>query len=105
MLANVAQAFESDVDVSDIEDDRETIFSSADLLSPAGQADAQTLALMLQEQLDAINTEIRQGGLSLRCYSAIYTDFVFCPFLRFRSRFNQDLCGLKLSQLIEHIPR
>lgn len=59
MLANVAQAFESDVDISDGEDDRETIFSSVDLLSPSGQADAQTLAMMLQEQLDAINKEIR----------------------------------------------
>ncbi|XP_064019079.1 liprin-alpha-1 isoform X8 [Pogoniulus pusillus] len=59
VLANVAQAFESDVDVSDVEDDRETIFSSVDLLSPSGQADAQTLAIMLQEQLDAINKEIR----------------------------------------------
>ncbi|XP_041835542.1 liprin-alpha-1 isoform X8 [Melanotaenia boesemani] len=59
VLANVAHAFESDMDVSDLEEDRETIFSSVDLLSPAGQADAQTLALMLQEQLDAINNEIR----------------------------------------------
>ncbi|XP_036440944.1 liprin-alpha-1 isoform X16 [Colossoma macropomum] len=59
VLAKVAYAFESDVDMSDMEDDRETIFSSVDLLSPAGQADAQTLALMLQEQLDAINNEIR----------------------------------------------
>ncbi|XP_063800201.1 liprin-alpha-1 isoform X4 [Pseudophryne corroboree] len=59
VLANVAQAFESDVDVSDMEDDRDTIFSSVDLLSPCGQADAQTLAVMLQEQLDAINKEIR----------------------------------------------
>ncbi|XP_004441136.1 PREDICTED: liprin-alpha-1 isoform X5 [Ceratotherium simum simum] len=59
VLANVAQAFESDVDVSDGEDDRDTIFSSAGLLSPSGQADAQTLAMMLQEQLDAINKEIR----------------------------------------------
>ncbi|XP_055770182.1 liprin-alpha-1-like isoform X12 [Salvelinus fontinalis] len=60
VLANVAQAFESDLDTSDLEDDeRETIFSSVDPLSPAGQADAQTLALMLQEQLDAINNEIR----------------------------------------------
>ncbi|XP_030622014.1 liprin-alpha-1 [Chanos chanos] len=59
VLASVTQAFESDVDMSDMEDDRETIFSSVDLLSPAGQADAQTLALMLQEQLDAINNEIR----------------------------------------------
>uniref|UniRef100_A0A8C4YGP4 PTPRF interacting protein alpha 1 n=1 Tax=Gopherus evgoodei TaxID=1825980 RepID=A0A8C4YGP4_9SAUR len=59
VLANVAQAFESDVDVSDGDDDGETIFSSVDLLSPSGQADAQTLAMMLQEQLDAINKEIR----------------------------------------------
>ncbi|XP_039503530.1 liprin-alpha-1 isoform X4 [Pimephales promelas] len=59
VLANVAHAFESDLDMSDAEDDRETVFSSMDLLSPAGQADAQTLALMLQEQLDAINNEIR----------------------------------------------
>ncbi|GCB79444.1 hypothetical protein scyTo_0015979 [Scyliorhinus torazame] len=60
VLANVAQAFESDVDGSDIDDDdRETIFSSADVLSPSGQTDVQTLALMLQEQLEAINKEIR----------------------------------------------
>ncbi|XP_057694389.1 liprin-alpha-1 isoform X3 [Corythoichthys intestinalis] len=59
VLANVAQAFESDMDASDLEDDGETLFNSVDLLSPGGQADAQTLALMLQEQLDAINNEIR----------------------------------------------
>ncbi|XP_055029989.1 liprin-alpha-1 isoform X9 [Misgurnus anguillicaudatus] len=59
VLANVAHAFESDMDVSDLEDDSDTVFSSMDLLSPAGQADAQTLALMLQDQLDAINNEIR----------------------------------------------
>ncbi|XP_045710877.1 liprin-alpha-1 isoform X1 [Phyllostomus hastatus] len=59
VLANVAQAFESDADLSDGEDDRDPLFGSSALLSPSGQADAQTLAMMLQEQLDAINKEIR----------------------------------------------
>uniref|UniRef100_A0A673X4A6 PTPRF interacting protein alpha 3 n=1 Tax=Salmo trutta TaxID=8032 RepID=A0A673X4A6_SALTR len=36
---------------SDDEDDRETLFGS-ELLSPSGQTDVQTLAIMLQEQLE-----------------------------------------------------
>ena len=57
MLANVQQAF----DTSDTEgaDETESIFGAVDLLSPSGHTDAQTLALMIQEQLDAINNEIR----------------------------------------------
>ncbi|KAG5194295.1 hypothetical protein JEQ12_013092 [Ovis aries] len=58
MLANVAQAFESDESVSDDEGDRVTLFSLATQLSLSGQGDAETLTVMLQEQLDAINEEI-----------------------------------------------
>lgn len=57
VLANVQQAFDVTSDVEG--DDNESIFSAADILSPSGHTDAQTLALMLQEQLDAINNEIR----------------------------------------------
>ncbi|KAL8179242.1 UNVERIFIED_CONTAM: Liprin-alpha-4, partial [Gekko kuhli] len=60
VLATTAHSFDSDPEISDVdEDDRETVFSSMDMLSPSGHSDAQTLAMMLQEQLDAINEEIR----------------------------------------------
>ncbi|XP_029293552.1 liprin-alpha-3 [Cottoperca gobio] len=47
-----------DVGCSDDEDDGETLFGS-ELMSPTGQTDVQTLAIMLQEQLEAINKEIK----------------------------------------------
>lgn len=47
-----------DVGCSDDDDDGEHRFGS-ELLSPSGQTDVQTLAIMLQEQLEAINKEIK----------------------------------------------
>ncbi|XP_025160239.1 liprin-alpha-1 isoform X14 [Harpegnathos saltator] len=59
VLANVQQAFDVSSDAEG-DGDNESIFScAADVISPTGHTDAQTLALMLQEQLDAINNEIR----------------------------------------------
>ncbi|XP_052516090.1 liprin-alpha-1-like [Budorcas taxicolor] len=58
VLANVGQVFKSDEGVSDGEGDGVTLFSSPALLSPSGQADAETLAMRIQEQLDKINEEI-----------------------------------------------
>ncbi|XP_026884483.2 liprin-alpha-3-like isoform X2 [Electrophorus electricus] len=43
---------------SDEEEDRAVTFGS-ELISPGGQTDVQTLAIMLQEQLEAINKEIK----------------------------------------------
>ena len=57
--AQQAQGFQSDEGVSDGEGNRVTLFSSATQLSPSGQADAKTQSVRLQEQLDAINEEIR----------------------------------------------
>lgn len=59
VLANVQQAFDVSSD-AEIDGDNESLLSCAgDVISPTGHTDAQTLALMLQEQLDAINNEIR----------------------------------------------
>jgi len=70
VLANVQQAFDG---ISDLEvDDNESIFSAADMLSPSGHTDAQTLALMLQEQLDAINNEIRFAHFHFYSSSSAY---------------------------------
>ena len=65
VLANVAQAFETDSTPLQSEDETDSVFGAVDMLSPTGQTDAQTLAIMLQEQLDAINNEIRSVSVTL----------------------------------------
>ncbi|XP_069427543.1 LOW QUALITY PROTEIN: frizzled-3-like, partial [Ovis canadensis] len=59
VLGDMAEVFQSDEGVSDSEGDRVTLFSLATQLSPSRQADAKTQSVRLQEQLDAINEEIR----------------------------------------------
>lgn len=58
--ALLGSGFEPGLDVgcSDHEEDGEPCFGS-EQLSPSGQTDVQTLAIMLQEQLEAINKEIK----------------------------------------------
>ena len=65
VLANVRQAFDAS-DRQMLEEEYEV----GDMLSPPSHTDAQTLALMLQQQLDAINKEIRY--LTCHCYHYIY---------------------------------
>ncbi|KAI4589110.1 hypothetical protein MJG53_003518 [Ovis ammon polii x Ovis aries] len=68
VLANVAQVLERDEGVSDGEGDGVTLFSAPALLSPSGQADAKSLAVRIQEQLDKINEQIRP---SLGSYNSL----------------------------------
>lgn len=65
VLANVQQAFSDTGGAGEIGSDEEEMFATGDMLSPTAAAssatpsDAHTLAMMLQQQLDAINNEIR----------------------------------------------
>ncbi|XP_032456379.1 liprin-alpha-1 isoform X30 [Nasonia vitripennis] len=59
VLANVQQAFDVSSDAEGDGDNESLLSCAADVMSPTGHTDAQALALMLQEQLDAINNEIR----------------------------------------------
>lgn len=55
---------------SDEDEERETLFGS-ELLSPSGQTDVQTLAIMLQEQLEAINKEIKCVLFCFVCFEIL----------------------------------
>lgn len=61
VMANVQQAFVDGMMGLDGVDDGDNLFCNPEMLSPTGtgHTDAQSLAMMLQEQLDAINNEIR----------------------------------------------
>jgi len=83
VLANVQQAF-SDTGAADVGSDEEEMYvATGDGLSPtaaassaAAQSDAHALALMLQQQLDAINNEIRSVQEILYVYKnlSIYSN-------------------------------
>lgn len=94
VLTNVQLAF----DTSDTEEDSESVLGTFDMLSPSGHTDAQTLACMLQEQLDAINNEIRYRQQKILLDAFVVAICFICPYFCgiFTKYFNEfSVCKIK----------
>lgn len=57
--ALLGTGFDPALDVGCSDEDEDSVRFGSEQLSPSGQTDVQTLAIMLQEQLEAINKEIK----------------------------------------------
>ena len=96
VLANVQHAFDASDNEAVAEDNESFIYESKDMLSPSGPTDAQTLAMMLQEQLDLINNEIRYKHSNFVSLISLYKLNCLSNSCNFFSLFIFNLCKFLL---------